>query len=831
VNFFPMRGRSGSLGPSDPAQSLPPSPDLAPSRRPSKARQIYGVALAALRRRRGGHARAAPRTAARLREALALMQAGDLAAAETAASEVAEHSVDDAAALNLLGVIRKNRDRMAEAVAAFERAAAADPRMHAAWFNLGNALLAIGAHARAVAPMERAAALNPRDSETQRLLGRALAGAGGHEAAMAAFGRAEALDPTNARVHASRTFALHRPDAPDAAVLAEIDRLIAREPDCLEHLRSKALYLQRRSRFAQAEAVHRAILEREPEDFETLLRLGYMLGYALLRYAEANEYLRRGLAVRPDNPSCLEALAKSLLDGRRGDVGANIDEANQLAHRLLAAGVDLQPHAANLICVFLQTVDFAGLSRLPPPSDLMEYWTAQMDVGSLHTLLGRVVTAEDRRQLIDRHREWGRRTIAQAEQTPIRRRLPRAAPRPKIRVGIMSSDLRDHPVTYFALPIFQHYDRSRFEIFCYTFYPAPPDPAGIYIGQRVEAMRSMPEASDGEIAQRIADDGLDILFELGGTTRYNRLAVMAYRAAPVQASWLGYPHSAGLETIDYILVDPYLKPKDPALLIEQPLEMPESWVSLGPFGFHNEPIDGVLPQDRQGALTFGTMNNPYKYTPETFALWASAMHQVEGSRFLFARTEAAAPCFRENVEREFESHGIARDRVECVAVRGRHLQYYNRIDIALDTAPHTGGTTTCETLWMGVPVVTLVGEAFFERLSYSNLSNAGLGGLCAFSREQYADIAVGLAAGRAQRRELRQNLRPNLRRTPLGDSVRWVKNLEAAIAQATGRASGPNRFATDSPLEGTGFEPSVPRDTTKLSVSPLVGSPPTEKSE
>ena len=564
--------------------------------------------------------------------------------------------------------------------------------------------------------------------------------------------------------------------------------MIAREPDRLEHLRSKALYLQLRSRFNQAEVVHRAILERDPEHFATLLGFGYMLGYALLRYAEANEYLRRALALRPDNPSCLEALAKSLLDGRQGDVGANIDEANRLAHRLLAAAVDPLPHAANLICIFLQTADFAGLARLPPTADLMEYWVAQMDVGSLHTLLGRVVAAENRRQLIDRHREWGRRTIAQAEQTPIRRQPGRAVPRPMIRVGIMSSDLRDHPVTYFALPIFQHYDRSRFEIVCYSFYPRPPDPAQIYIGQRVAKMRLMPEALDGEIAQRIADDNLDILFELGGPTRYNRLAVMAYRAAPVQASWLGYPHSAGLEAIDYILVDPYLKPEDPALLIEKPLEMPESWVSLGPIGFYNEPIEAALPQERQGVLTFGTMNNPYKYTPETFALWASVMHRVEGSHFLFARREAAASCFRENVAREFESYGVARDRIDCVAVRGRHLQYYNRIDIALDTAPHTGGTTTCETLWMGVPVVTLVGEAFFERVSHSNLSNAGLGDLCAFSREQYVDIAAGLAADRARRHELRRNLRSSLRQTPLGDNVRWVRNFEDAIAQAIGRA-------------------------------------------
>ena len=144
--------------------------------------------------------------------------------------------------------------------------------------------------------------------------------------------------------------------------------------------------------------------------------------------------------------------------------------------------------------------------------------------------------------------------------------------------------------------------------------------------------------------------------------------------------------------------------------------------------------------------------------------------------------------FRANVCAAFEKHGVAGERIDFVAVRGRHLQYYNRIDIALDTAPHTGGTTTCETLWMGVPTVTLVGEAFFERLSYSNLNNAGLGDLCAFSREEFVAIAARLAADRPRRQELRQTLRTRLRALPLGDTVRWVRHFETAVARAVGRA-------------------------------------------
>jgi protein O-GlcNAc transferase len=724
----------------------------------------------------------------RHRLAMLLLDAGDLAGADAAASEFVAKAPHDANALNLLGVVRKRRHRLGEAIAAFERAALLDPANHGPWYNLGNTRLGRGEYRLALGPLQQAAKLRPDEAETQRLLSQALAGVDRYAEALEALARAETLDPKNVRVFTSRAAVLQCAEAPDAEVLEQLDRAIALEPDNTAHLVAKALFLQRRNRFAEAESVYRALLERTPDDIEALLRFGRLLGYSLRRYQEANEFLRQALKLRPDDPRCLSAMCQSLLDSRYGDEGAHIEEAGIVARRLLDTGIDLTPHAANLAGVFLRIADYAALERLPDRSALMPYWVERMHIGSLHNQLGRVKTPQDRRELVHWHRKWGQRAIVQAAKTPIRRPSPLATTRPKIRIGLMSSDLRDHPVAYFALPIIEHYDRSRFEFVCYSFHPAPPDRVQSYVQQRVLAIRSMLQASDAEIAQRIADDRLDILFELGGSTRYNRLEVMAHRAAPVQASWLGYPHSAGLETIDYILVDPYIRPQDSALLIEKPLEMPESWVSLGRLGFRDEPIDPALPEERQGALTFGTMNNPYKYTPELFALWAAAMRDVAKSRFLIVRPEAGAAAFRTNVCAEFEKHGIAGDRIDFVAVRGRHLQYYNRIDIALDTAPHTGGTTTCETLWMGVPTVTLVGEAFFERLSYSNLNNAGLGDLCAFSGEEFVAIAAKLAANRPRRQDLRQNLRARLRDLPLGDTVRWVRHFETAVTRAVGRA-------------------------------------------
>jgi protein O-GlcNAc transferase len=797
----------------DPQRALQQASRLERSRRPAEARQLYAATLRRQPRNLTaleGAARAAAasgqfavaagylRTALRVapeRDALrhwlaaVLLQAGDVAGAEEVAIELVKRVPHDADALNLLGVVRKRRQRLAEAIAAFERAALLTPSNYGPWYNLGNTLLGLGEYRRALGPLRQAAQLRPDEAETQRLLGQALAGVDLYDEALEALARAAALDPKNAGVLTSRATVLQRAGAPDAEVLEQFDRAIALDPDNSAPMLAKALFLQQRSRFAEAETVYRALLDRAPDTIEALLRLGHLLGYSLRRYEEANAFLRRALALRPEDPRCLSALCKSLLDSRYGDEGAHIEEAGLVARRLLDTGIDLTPHAANLSGVFLRLADFAALDRLPDRSVLMPYWVERMNVGALHNQLGRIKTPQDRRELVYWHREWGRRVIAQAARTPIRRPPPLAAARPKIRIGLMSSDLRDHPVAYFALPIIEHYDRSRFEIICYSFYPAPPDRVQNYVQQQVLAARSMLQASDPEIAQQIADDRLDILFELGGSTRYNRLEVMAHRAAPVQASWLGYPHSAGLETIDYILVDPYIRPSDDALLIEKPLAMPESWVALGRLGFRDaQPIAPGLPEERQGALTFGTMNNPYKYTPELFALWAAVMREVAGSRFLFVRPEAGAESFRANVCAAFDKHGIARERIDFVAVRGRHLQYYNRIDIALDTAPHTGGTTTCETLWMGVPTVTLVGEAFFERLSFSNLNNAGLGDLCAFSREEFVAIATRLAADRARRRELRHGLRPRLRTLPLGDTARWVRNFEAVVAQALGRA-------------------------------------------
>jgi predicted O-linked N-acetylglucosamine transferase (SPINDLY family) len=485
------------------------------------------------------------------------------------------------------------------------------------------------------------------------------------------------------------------------------------------------------------------------------------------------------MTANPRSIRLLSALVENLSRSRYGDEAQHLQEAYELSCRLLQADPgEMLRHAKPLRTVFLRCLDHDRLEASGKLTDLAPRWIAEGEIAGLHYELGHVHDMQDRLRIVEWHRQWGQREARNI--TPVARpAMPALSTGRKLRIGFMSSDLRDHPVTYFAMPLLERFDRDRVEVFCYSFNERERDTVQAHIEKQVTGFRWWPRRPSAEVAAGIAADGLDMLFELGGTTAMNKLDVMAFRPARIGASWLGYPHSAGLEAIDAILVDPYIRPSDPRLLIEQPFELPESWVALSPIGFREVPIEEGLPEERRGVLTFGTMNNPYKFTRACLDAWAAVLRAVPGSRFLFVRPEARTAAFVVNARAAFAARDVDPDRVEYVGVRGKHMPHYNSIDIALDSLPHVGGTTTCETLWMGVPCISLVGPGFPERLSYSNLSNAGLGDLAVFSVEDYVKTAAALAEDRSRRRMLRHGLRDMIRSHPLGQPDRFVQAFYA----------------------------------------------------
>jgi protein O-GlcNAc transferase len=691
----------------------------------------------------------------------------------------------DFALANALGVMLKRAGRLDNAIAVLKLAQRLGPRNVSPWQNLGNVHELRGDFAAAAAAFAAALRLAPRSVELWRLRGRMLWALGDAEGALSCFERAVSLDPGHRDVTATLVnLLLGRGEVERAQ--AFIARLQAALPGDAAVEVMQARVLMRLGRAAEALAALDEVVARQPGHRAANLLLARLHGDGDRR--SANAALERAMAAAPDDAEVMDALVDSLSRSRYDSEVGHLERAYAVACRLLERHPDrAMLFARSLRTVFQRVMDFDRFAATGTLARLGPMWVAANLVSALHYELGQVETLEDRIRIVGWHRDWGLRKAASV--SPVGRpAAPAAHGRRKLRVGFMSSDLRHHPVSYFALPLLEQYDRDRVQVFCYSFYEGERDGVQAHVEAQVDTFRWWPSKPSPQVAEEIARDELDILFELGGSTAMNKLDVMAYRPARLGASWLGYPHSAGLETIDYILTDPYIRPADPQLLVEQSFEMPETWVALGRLGFNEAvPIAEGLPEERQGALTFGTMNNPYKYTQACLDAWAAVLRAVEGSRFLFVRPEGGAASFVANARAAFARRDVDPARLDFVGVRGRHLPHYNSIDIALDSLPHVGGTTTCEALWMGVPTVTLVGPGFPERLSYSNLSNAGLGDLCAFDMPAYVAKAVELAADRARRRVLRRELRAMIRARPLGDTQRFADAFYAKAHEVCAR--------------------------------------------
>lgn len=689
--------------------------------------------------------------------------------------------------LNIRGVSLRRLRRYDEAVAAFDRALKLDPKHRGALTNKGNVLNDLK-NPVAIEVFTKLVRQTPNDAELQRSLGRAYWFSGDLAKAEMRFSLATKLKPTLIDAWLDLCNLVSEAQGP-AESLAVLNRAVASNPDEPRLTENRAVMLQRTGSNRSAIQALSDALGRRPDEPS----LHYQLGHCLADSdrPRANIHFERAVELDPANQRYRIALAESLGRSRHGDEAANLERAYGILRECLDDLVLTPPNLKIAYEMLVRLAAYDDLEKLGSFAEVGRTWAESGRHTALLMHLARAKTSEDRLELIEQHRIWGRLSTANAQRRPIIHPPPRA-PNGKIRVGFMSSDLRGHPVAYFALPLFQHFDRSRFEIYCYSFYQGAEDGTQKAITGWVDAFRWEKDMSDREVAQMIANDQLDMLIELGASTHMNKLSVMSYKPAPLSASWVGYPHSAGPEEIDYLVLDPYMVPEKPGLVIERPMVLRNAWYALGNNAFREEPaVNPVPPVERNGYVTFGTANQPYKYGKEVVAAWAEAMVRTPNSRFLFIRPEGNAPTFRKNLQNVFKEHGVDPERVRFEPIRGRHLPFYNEIDISLDPFPQTGGTSTCEALWMGVPVITRLGEAVFERLSYSVLMNLDLGELVARSTDEYVDIAVKLAHDPARIGELRRTMRDRMRASPLGHQEQWARDYYAAIEKVVADAGLP----------------------------------------
>lgn len=391
------------------------------------------------------------------------------------------------------------------------------------------------------------------------------------------------------------------------------------------------------------------------------------------------------------------------------------------------------------------------------------------------------------RQIFEEHLEAARMKVFRPDEL-----FPRSTPRPcsgrRIRIGYVSPDFRSHAVARFIEPILAHHDRSRFEIFCYANLSNPDGDT-----ERLKALagqwRDIYGMSDEKAARMIDEDGIDILIDLAGHTSGSRLPLFAMKPAPLQVTWIGYPDTTGLPQMDYRITDRFADPPGASdrLHTERLIRLPRIFCCYQPPA--DCPEVGPLPLLSTGGVTFGSFNNLAKVTPEVIALWSRVLQGVPGSRLLLKNRPLGDPEVCARILGDFRASGVGPERVELHGGNPspvEHLAQYHRIDIALDTFPYNGTTTTCESLWMGVPVVTLAGTRHAARTGVSILTACGLGGLIAETGEGYVSIAHELARDGGKLRELREGLRRRMQAAPLMDGAGVTRELEAGLVRLLG---------------------------------------------
>lgn len=350
----------------------------------------------------------------------------------------------------------------------------------------------------------------------------------------------------------------------------------------------------------------------------------------------------------------------------------------------------------------------------------------------------------------------------------------------RISIGIISRDFRFHAVFHFIIAILTHYNKNKFQFYGYSGV-SQPDSETAQIKSKVDYWRDINEKTTNEIIDIIKKDQIDILIDLAGHTKGNYLPVFAAKPAKIQVSFLGYPFSTGLSAIDYRITDEYTDPKDTTKTLhsENLIKISPSFLCYTPYS--EEPLPQITPIEKNGFITFGSFNKFNKLSIETLECWANILHQVEDAQLVLKNNQPISTELSDHFHSFFHSKNIQKHRIKIVSptqtITG-HMSYYHEIDIALDPFPYNGTTTTCEALWMGVPVICLSGNDHRSRVGNSILNTLGLEYFLAETKKMYCDVAVDLANKKDEIIKLRKTLRQDLKASLLTDGKIYTKKFE-----------------------------------------------------
>lgn len=519
-------------------------------------------------------------------------------------------------------------------------------------------------------------------------------------------------------------------------------------------------------RIEEAQAAYERALVLKPDFADALNNLSNLYG-VLGRKRERIECLRRAIAAQPLDPKCHCNLSDALA------IIGEFDEAVRSARRC----VELAP---NLAAGWGNLANY--LTGVGQPEEAVACYERSLQLeGNPNAAGARLYTMHyrtdvDAEQLLREHRRWDE--VYCAYWKTLRR--PHANlrdPAKRLRIGYLSSDLREHPVGRFMLPLLANHDKERFDIYCYSS-SVDEDELNLRLRQHATVWRPLRGIPKEGVVNLIREDGIDILVDLALMTQPEQLQVFAAKPAPVQVTYLAYCSTSGLDAMDYRLTDRYMDPPGrPLPYAEKSVYLDTTYWCYEPR--KNMPEVGPLPLAKNGYVSFGCLNNPAKLSKSILNAWCELLRAIPDAHLLL---HAYAGMQQDHLREWFGEAGIAAERIEYVArqTADQYFAAYNRFDIALDPFPYGGGTTSCDALWMGVPVVSLAGRTAVGRGGLSILSNVGLAELVGHSLQEYVRKARDLASDAPRLAELRSSLRDRMRASPLMDAPSFARDVEAA---------------------------------------------------
>lgn len=663
-------------------------------------------------------------------------QAGDVAAAEKHYRAILTHVPDHAATLCNLGALLATQEKIAEAAQCYSLCLSAHPGYADAHYNFGNLYRRVGQWPEAIREYEACLRSAPEHTGAHFNLGLTFANQGEFSTAANCFRRVLAIDPNIADAHSRLGDILLRSGNAESGA-ASFRRYIELKPHDHRGYNNLALALANLGRADEAIVYLKQALTLKPDYAEAYNTLG--LAYEQIgKKDDAADSYTKAVSLKPDFADAWSNLGTNLTEAGRAD------EAIEALRQSLA----VRPNSAQVHSNLLLTLNYT--SRLTP------------------------------KQVLEEHKHWAARFAG--SEKPKTRTLDRRPDR-VLKIGYISADFRGHTVSGFIETLLTHHDRKNFHITAYANLPRP-DETTERMKQQADEFRMIVGLSDTAADDLIRSDAIDILIDLSGHTAGNRMELLARKPAPLQMTLFGYPNTTGLEAVDYRITDEIADPPGmtESLSVEKLLRVQGlAWVYKPPV---DAPPLSSLPALVNPSLTFGCLNNPAKVSDLCLETWAKLLAAIPHSRLVLLAGQSARGAQR--LTERFLAAGVSRDRLELVfrLPPKDYFEAYQLMDLTLDPFPYNGGVTTCDSLWMGVPVLTVAGDSYVSRQGASIMTHVGLSEFIAENPSHLIELAKTWANNKEWLADIRLGLRRLMTNSPIADGVRYVRALEAALRTA-----------------------------------------------